>query len=287
MKFLFRIYFMISEISAKINRDNINAHAACASFFIIVCFFPMIILLLSLIKYTPVTEEMLIALTAASPQQLQSVLVSVIEEIYSRSSVTILSITAIATLWTAGKAFLAISTCLDQIYEVERPRGYLIGRLISCLYTLIFMILLILLMLLMTFGEMAVKFLDTYVPVIYPLIYAIFSNKYIIVLLLSILVIMLVYTFVPKRKSTLIRQLPGAVFAASGWLLFTYVYSEYTSYSRSFSYMYGSLNTIIFVMLWLYFCMYILFLGAEINIMLETKILNIAYLWKHSDKRNE
>ena len=33
--------------------------------------------------------------------------------------------------------------------------------------------------------------------------------------------------------------------------------------------MYGSLTTIILIMLWLYVCMYIILLGGEVNAMLE------------------
>lgn len=287
MKFILRIYLMFCEISEKIRKDNINAHAASASFFIIVCFFPMIILLLSMLKYTPLTEEILLnALAAATPEQLNNILKSIIEEIYSRSSMTFVSVTAIATLWTAGKSFLAISNGLDNVYMIEKQRGYFFGRLISSIYTLAFMIIIVAMMILMTFGEALIVFLDTYAPFISIIIKSIFDMKYLFTLALFTLIIMLLYTFVPRHHTSFIRQFPGALFAAAGWQLFTYVYSEYTSYSRSFSYMYGSLNTIIFIMLWLYFCMYILFMGAELNILLEKKIINIGFLLKHHDKRN-
>lgn len=286
MNFLFRFYFMIQEISKKIRDDDINAHAASASFFIIVCFFPMIILLLSFIKYTPITEEMLLTLSAAAPVQLQDILFSVIDEIYSRSSVTILSVTAIATLWTAGKSFLAISDGLRKIYNINQ-QGYFLGRILSSIYTLVFVMLIILLMIVITIGEMLSSFLDSYFPLISPIAHALFSNKYLIIFLLSTLTIMLVYTFIPRRHSTVIRQFPGAIFSAGGWILFTYVYSRYTSYSQGFSYMYGSLTSIVFIMLWLYFCMYIFFLGAEFNTFMELKILNIGFLWKHHHKKSE
>lgn len=286
MNFLLRFYFMIREISQKIRNDDVNAHAASASFFIIVCFFPMIILLLSLIKYTPITEEMLLTLSAAAPAQLQDILSSVIYEIYSRSSITILSITAIATLWTAGKSFLAISNGLGKIYHVN-PQGYFLGRLLSSIYTLVFVMLIILLMVAITVGEMISSFFSTYFPLISPITHALFSNKYLIIFLLATLIIMLAYTFIPKCHSAMIRQFPGAIFSAAGWILFTYVYSGYTSYSQSFSYMYGSLTSIVFIMLWLYFCMYIFFLGAEFNTFLELEILNIGSLLKPHHKRSE
>ncbi|MBS5724524.1 MAG: YihY/virulence factor BrkB family protein, partial [Clostridiales bacterium] len=57
----------------------------------------------------------------------------------------------------------------------------------------------------------------------------------------------------------------GAIFAALGWVLFSYFYSLYIQYFPSASYLYGSLAAIVFLMLWLYICMMILIYGAEIN----------------------
>ena len=58
---------------------------------------------------------------------------------------------------------------------------------------------------------------------------------------------------------------PGAVFTSVAWAVFSYVFSIYLEYASNMSVLYGSLTTLVVVMLWLYFCMYLLFIGAEIN----------------------
>lgn len=73
------------------------------------------------------------------------------------------------------------------------------------------------------------------------------------------------YKYVPNRKTTFFNELPGAVFAATGWFLFSYFYSVYVNHSPNFSLMYGSLSTLVFALMWMYFCMIIVFLGAELN----------------------
>lgn len=45
--------------------------------------------------------------------------------------------------------------------------------------------------------------------------------------------------------------------------------------SSGFSNMYGSLTTIVLILLWLYFCMYIMLIGAEINAYFEEKIQRV------------
>lgn len=60
-------------------------------------------------------------------------------------------------------------------------------------------------------------------------------------------------------------QIPGAFIAASGWMLYSYFYSLYIVYFPNASYIYGSLAAVILFMLWVYFCMIIFLVGAEIN----------------------
>ena len=62
-----------------------------------------------------------------------------------------------------------------------------------------------------------------------------------------------------------LAHLPGAAFASGGWILFSYFYSLYIIHFPAVSYLYGSLAALVLMMLWLYICMTILLLGAEVN----------------------
>ena len=69
-----------------------------------------------------------------------------------------------------------------------------------------------------------------------------------------------------KIKTKWKHQIPGSVFSAVGWQVISLIFSVYLDIFEGFSTMYGSLTTIILVMLWLYFCMYMILLGGVINI---------------------
>lgn len=68
-----------------------------------------------------------------------------------------------------------------------------------------------------------------------------------------------------SRRLSVKSQTPGAAFAAVGWALFSTAFSIYFRYFKNFTVTYGSLAAVILMMLWLYFCICILFMGAEIN----------------------
>ena len=67
------------------------------------------------------------------------------------------------------------------------------------------------------------------------------------------------------------HHVPGAVLSAAGWMVFSYAFSMYIDKFSGFSNMYGSLTTLILIMLWLYFGMYITLIGAEFNQLLAKR----------------
>ena len=73
-----------------------------------------------------------------------------------------------------------------------------------------------------------------------------------------------VYTWVPNKKLKLIHQIPGAVFSTIGWIVFSFFFSLYIKHFGGTS-IYGSFSTIIFMMIWLYCCIYLFLIGANLN----------------------
>ena len=53
---------------------------------------------------------------------------------------------------------------------------------------------------------------------------------------------LLIYKFLPNRRTNLERQIPGAVFAAIGWMIISWIFSVYVDVFQGFSDMYGSLT---------------------------------------------
>ena len=78
----------------------------------------------------------------------------------------------------------------------------------------------------------------------------------------------LLYAGVPKRRAPFLCNLAGAAFSAAGWVLFSYFFSLFVEEFSNFS-IYGGLATLVILMFWLFFCMYIVFLGAEVSVWLE------------------
>lgn len=277
---------IIGLLSKKLRDDHVTAYSAQAAFFIIISFFPFIMLLLSIIQFFPVEESNMLKLfTQVFPTAINSLVFTIITEIYDTAvSGTVISITAITALWSAGKGFLAVMKGLNSVYEIKETRHYLLLRAMSALYTLIFAIMVITTMILFVFGNRLYYWIEQKFPVLMDTALVIISLRTIIGLFTLLLFFLIIYTVIPNRKCKKMSQFPGALVSAGGWMGFSYAYSYYIDHYSNYASMYGSLTAIVLFMLWLYFCMYLLFIGAEVNLLFENKtfIQKLKLLYRKS-----
>jgi membrane protein len=275
---------LIGLFSRKIRDDHVAAFSAQAAFFIIISFFPFIMLLLSMIQFFPIEESAMLKLfTHVFPSAVNSLMVSIIDQIYhTAASSTVISLTAITTLWSAGKGFLAIMKGLNAVYEIKETRHYFFLRAIAAFYTLIFAVMIILTMGLFVFGNRLYFWIEQKIPVLMDTALVIISLRTILGLIILIIFFLIIYVVIPNRKAKILNELPGAMICAAGWMGFSYAFSYYIDNFSNYSTTYGSLTAIVLFMLWMYFCMYLMFIGAEFNLLFENKafIQKVKQLYK-------
>lgn len=266
------IYEIIRNFSAKTRDDFISAFSAQAAFFIIISFFPFVMFLLTLLQYLPLSESSLVAMiTKFLPISIKSLLVDIISELYAKASTTLLSVTIITTLWSSARGFLAIIRGLNGVYRIKETRNYFKLRFFATIYTLCFTIIILISLGILVFGNKIYIYIQSKLPLLSDLALVIISLRTIVGLCILVVFFLLLYILIPNRKTKILQELPGAIVSAAGWMLFSYAYSFYIDNMGNFSYMYGSLAAIVLCMLWVYFCMYIMFIGAEINVVLKNK----------------
>lgn len=259
----------------KLRDDNVAAYSAQAAFFIIISLFPFIMLLLSIVHLFPFEEgTVLKVFTQIFPDAIDSMIVTVVTEIYDTTATgTLISVTAITALWSAGKGFLAILKGLNAVYDIKETRNSILLRMVSTLYTLIFAIMLIATMVLFVFGNRLYIWIEQKIPVLRDMALIIISLRTIVGLITLLIFFLLMYIFIPNRKTKIMCELPGALICAGGWMGFSFAFSFYIDNFSNYTATYGSLTAIVLFMLWMYFCMYILFIGAEFNLLTQNKEL--------------
>lgn len=252
------------NFSRKMSEKNISAYAASTAFFIFLSLVPMLMVICTMIPYTPLTEESLVrAITEVTPRQIDSMVTSLVHDVYQRAS-TILPLAALLMIWTAAKGLMALMGGLNAINDVQERRNYFVVRFVAAVYTVVMLIATVISLVIMALGSRLVDVVLSRVPQLQFLFSLIVNLRFIFSWIILTLLFAAVYTYVPSRKLRFREQIPGASFTAVVWSIFSWGFSIYLNLSGSFS-IYGSLSLIIIAMIWMYFCMYIILVGAYLN----------------------
>ena len=249
----------------SVGRLRIGLHAANTGYFLTLSIFPTLVLLMGLLKYTRYDAADLVALVeGVIPAALLPEAENLITGLW-RDSGALMGLSALTALWSASRGLFGLLTGLNAIYGVTESRGYLYTRLISLLYTFAFLLVLVLTLVLHVFGTGLLEFLQVRAEGFWRFVLRLIDLRFFLLLGLQTGVFTAMFMALPNRKNRLSDSLPGAFLASSGWLLFSHGFSVYVENFSGYGTLYGSVYAVALSMLWLYFCLYILFLGALLN----------------------
>ncbi len=253
-------------------QEGLGLYAAQASFFLIISMVPLLMLLVTLLQFIfPVSKEevLSIALTAL-PQNMESFAQGIVGDLFPAQTISIISVSTLILLWSASKGIHSVVKGIRHIYRMhEKP--YYKERLNALGYTVIFILTILFALTVLVFGSSLWRLFLKHFPLLRGATLLVTTLKFLISTVLITLFFLLLYCRIsPKEFSAPRVQLPGALFTTAGWILFSTGFSFYISVFANYSYIYGSLTAIILLMLWIYICMWLLFIGAFLN----KKLLN-------------
>lgn len=248
-------------------RDRLDSTAAHSSFFLMISFLPFVALLLTLMQRIHFSSGMTVieAALGVFPESVSRY----VQELFPSplESGGVLPVAVIMALWSSSMGMVAVIKGLDQIYEVKETRNYIRLRLVAIVSVLAFAAVILITAALLVFGSTIYNYLlKRSSPFFASLLINFKSLAGFVVLFLFFT---LMYCFLPRRRVKFIHNLAGAAFGAGGWVLFSFFFSLFVENFSNFS-IYGGLATLVILMYWLFFCMYIMFLGAEVSMWLET-----------------
>lgn len=258
------LYGRIRTFMKNMRQEHISAFAASSAFFIFLSFIPLLMLLSALITYTPLTQKDLAnGIAGLVPEAVEGFVLSVIADVYEKAQV-LLPVASIILLWTAGKGVLSIVQGLNAIHQVEEERGFIRLRLMAMVYTMVLLLMILMGLGILSFGNLLMAMMERYVPALQVILAVFFPFRFLLYWVIITIIFCIVYAVIPNKRLRIRRQIPGACFTAVAWSVFSFGFSVYLELGNSFD-VYGSLAILIVLMVWLYFCMYIMFVGAYMN----------------------
>lgn len=274
----------LKKLIASTERDRVFLYAAQAAYFVIVSVIPFICLLISAFSFFIPADIYSIFDAYEMPVEIEEILFIVIDQLFATQKVSLLSISAVFALWTASRGMDSVRVGLERVYHEKPSNGFWKQQIKSLASTIILIIVLLANVVFSVFGAVIAEMLhlellfDIIMYLSVPILFVTMCTAFTII-----------YAFVGKigkvRWRDRIKQhLPGAIFTTLGWMLFSYGFALYIHFFPSASAIYGSMTAVCLIMLWLYICIVILLLGAEVNKLL---LRNKGILVKSEEVKTE
>lgn len=263
-----KLYRLWQQISAL----RIPIFAAHACYFIVLALPPALLVFLEILRSLPMDASSLVSyLSGVLPDAFLEIAEELIHSAHTERSSALLGFSALTTLWSSSRGLYGILTGLNAIYGVRESRGYLVTRLLSTVYTLAFLAVLLLTLGLQVFLSGILTMLVRLSPPFLQVLLEIVDFRFFLLLLLQVCVFTLMFMVLPNQRNSLRDSIPGALLASCGWLIFSDLFSLYVEHFSFASRMYSPLATLALGMLWLYWCICIVFYGGALNVILKNR----------------
>lgn len=259
-------YFFFVEIG----RSSITTRASAVAFKFFLAIFPAIIFLFSLIPYLPVDDlhqQLLLEMKAFLPREAYQTAVGTINDLVKNQHNGLLSFGFLITLYFSTNGINAMMEAFNQATHATETRTFIKQRAVSILLFIAQSVLLVTASLLVIFSEIALDFMINKGLLINGSLEIVLLTfgKWVIVLLLLFTAISLLYYFGPVKSKKYDLVSPGAILATVLSILASVLFSYYVNNFSTYNKVYGSIGTLMVVMLWLEFNCLIILIGFDLN----------------------
>ena len=246
----------------------ITTRASSLAFNFFLAFFPSIIVFLTLIPYIPVTglqETLMELLNVVLPPSTNEITFQALDDIINNTRASLLSIGFLLALYFSTNGINSLIEAFNASYHIRENRPIIQQRILSLGLTLLLSFMLIIAMGLIIFGKFAVAYLTEYKLITQYAGELILYGKWFTILLVLWLGISVLFHLGPSIKSKWKLFTPGSILATLGIIITSIGFNYYINHFSQYNKIYGSIGTLMIILIWMYFNSIILLTGFELN----------------------
>ena len=262
------IYDISSFFYKGLIEGAITTRASSLAFNFFLAFFPSIIVLFTLIPYIPVDgfqETLMDILMNILPPSTNEITLETLDDIINNQRGGLLSLGFVLAIYFSTNGINSLIEAFNASYHISKTESILKQRFLSLFITFTLTIILIFTIALIIFGQFIINYLIEYEfinsneKILFNL------AKWFILISMLFLGISTIFNLGPSLKNKWRTFSPGAIFSTVFIIVtslgFTYYIDNFGQYNK----IYGSIGTLIIILLWIYFNAIILLTGFEIN----------------------
>ena len=246
----------------------ITTRASSLAFNFFLAFFPSIIVFLTLIPYIPVIglqETLMELLNVVLPPSTNEITFQALDDIINNTRAGLLSIGFLLALYFSTNGINSLIEAFNASYHIRENRPIIQQRILSLGLTLLLSFMLIIAMGLIIFGKFAVSYLTEYKLITQYAGELILYGKWFTILLVLLLGISILFHLGPSIKSKWKLFTPGSILATLGIIITSIGFNYYINHFSQYNKIYGSIGTLMIILIWMYFNSIILLTGFELN----------------------
>lgn len=249
---------------------EVNIYAIVITYYLLLSFFPLLIALGNILPYLNLNDQNVLPyIQELLPAYVYNTVSETVSSLLKTSSGGLLSISAIGTFWAVSKGINGIRISLDKAYGVEKEKLQFLRRLFSFLMVFLLILSIFFLLLIMGFGQTVLEYVLPIFGLPEEILTTFKTLRWPLTSSVLLVILIMLYYFVPSAKVHFRTILPGAVFTTIGWMLVTQFYSIYISYFSKRINSYGAIGSVIFFILWLNIAATLIIVGGVINVTIE------------------
>jgi len=260
------LYDVLRFFVTGLINGSVSIRSGAISFRLLVAVFPAIILLLSILPYTPIrAEDVIDVLRIFFPGETVTLFEQTVQDLLDKTQGTLLSIGFILTLLYASSSINAILTGFNASYLIENKGNTWYSSLVSILLLVVLVLMLGFSVLLIGFSGKAISWL--YFEGLLPGEILLWLNivRWLLSLLLVYFSVSILYHFGNPDTDKWRTFTPGATMATILILIISIAFSWIITYLDSYNRLYGSIGTFLALLVWVNANSSVLLLGFELN----------------------
>ena len=245
---------------------DVARDSAALTYYLLFAIFPLLIFVSTLLGVLELDIASITAVLAPIlPSDVVDIIRTYLEYVAANQSRQLLWFSLVFSIWFPMRSTGCLMHSLRKAFGRSAPENILLGQLRTLLFTIWMIFVIGLTLALVVVGRRALYFLSGFLPLSETFISVWGYLRFIILGLVMAISLGILYQLALGQRRPLREVLPGVGSSLAAWLLLSMAFSYYVENMARYAQLYGSIATIVVVLLWLYMSGQVLILGAELS----------------------
>lgn len=261
-----------------VTKSSITMRASAISYSMFMALFPAVIFLFTLIAYIPVEnfqQALLNSILDLLPDNTYESIRLTVEDIVKRQRGSLLSVGFFLAMIFSTNGIMSLMSAFNSTYHAIETRKLVWQYIISFFIVIVLTLTVIFSVTLIIFGSDLLKYSVGHLTQNSTLIFNIlYVTKWLLIVAILFFVISLIFYLAPAKKTRFRFISAGSTLTTALFVLTSVGFNFYINNFSQYNKLYGSIGTLLVVMLWIYINALVLLIGFELNAsILQAKLI--------------